>query len=115
MDLRQLEVVREVVETQSITAAARILHCTPSAVSQQLRAAERSAGTSLVEKDGRGVRVTPAARALAERAVDVAVALERARSACDEYVQRAQEGRGRRRTKHLCARAKGRYNTSDCT
>lgn len=88
MDLRQLEVVREVAETGSVSAAARILHCTPSAVSQQLRAAERAVGTPLVDKDGRGIRLTAAGRALADRAVDVAVAVERARTACDEYVQR---------------------------
>ncbi|GAB2474535.1 LysR family transcriptional regulator [Jatrophihabitans fulvus] len=88
MDFRQLEVVREVVGTGSVTAAAQVLHCTPSAVSQQLRAAERSAGTALVEKDGRGLRPTPAGRALAAAAGDVAVAVERARSVCDEYVSR---------------------------
>lgn len=88
MDLRQLEVVREVVATGSVTAAAQVLHCTPSAVSQQLRAAERSAGVALVERDGRGVRPTPAGHALAARAVEVAVAVERARAACEEYAQR---------------------------
>lgn len=88
MDLRQFEVVREVVGTGSVTAAAQVLHCTPSAVSQQLRAAERAAGVALVEKDGRGLRPTPAGRALAAAAADVAVAVERARAACDDYAER---------------------------
>lgn len=88
MDLRQLEAVREVVATGSVTAAAAVLHCTPSAVSQQLRIAERLAGTPLIERDGRGVRPTPAGRALAARAVDVAVAVERARAAVADHAAR---------------------------
>ena len=88
MDLRQLEAVREVVATGGVTAAAAVLHLTPSAVSQQLRTAERSAGTALFERDGRGVRPTPAGRALAARAVDVAVAMERARAAVADHAAR---------------------------
>jgi DNA-binding transcriptional LysR family regulator len=88
MELRHLEVVREVVETGSVTAAAQILHCTPSAISQQLHAAERAAGTALFEKDGRGLRATDSGRALAAAAIDVAVAVERAQAACDEYADR---------------------------
>lgn len=88
MDLRQLEAVREVVATGSVTAAAAVLHCTPSAVSQQLRIAERLAGTALVERDGRGVRPTAAGRALAARAVDVAVAVERAKEAVADHAAR---------------------------
>ncbi|MHA3701738.1 LysR family transcriptional regulator [Jatrophihabitans sp. YIM 134969] len=88
MDLRQLEAVREVVATGSVTGAAAILHCTPSAVSQQLRIAERLAGTALVERDGRGVRPTAAGRALAARAVDVAVAVERAKAAVADHAAR---------------------------
>jgi DNA-binding transcriptional LysR family regulator len=88
MDLRQLEAVREVVATGSVTGAAAVLHCTPSAVSQQLRIAERLAGTALVERDGRGVRPTPAGRALAARAAEVAVAVERARAAVEELAAR---------------------------
>lgn len=88
MELRQLEAVREVVATGSVTAAAAVLHCTPSAVSQQLRAAERLAGTALVEKDGRGIRPTAAGRALAARAAEVALAVERARTAVEEFAGR---------------------------
>lgn len=88
MDLRQLEAVREVVATGSVTGAAAVLHCTPSAVSQQLRIAERLAGTALIERDGRGVRPTAAGRALAARAVDVAVAVERAKAAVVDHAAR---------------------------
>lgn len=88
MDARQLAVLREVAEQGSVVGAARVLHCTPSAVSQQLKALESSAGTPLVERVGRGIRVTPAGRELARSAVDVAVALERASAACARFTRR---------------------------
>ncbi|MBX9244861.1 LysR family transcriptional regulator, partial [Actinotalea ferrariae] len=56
MDARQLETLRAVHERGGVTAAARALHLTPSAVSQQLAALQRHAGVTLVERVGRGVR-----------------------------------------------------------
>jgi molybdate transport repressor ModE-like protein len=88
MDARQLAVLREVAEQGSVTGAARVLHCTPSAVSQQLKALEAAAGTTLVERVGRGIRITPAGQELARSAVDVATALERAAAACSRFTRR---------------------------
>jgi DNA-binding transcriptional LysR family regulator len=88
MDARQLAVLREVAEQGSVSSAARVLHCTPSAVSQQLKALEASAGTPLIERVGRGIRVTPAGEELARSAVEVALALERAAAACARYNRR---------------------------
>src|SRR3954468_2891538 len=88
MDAHQLAVLREVAEQGSVTAAAGVLHCTPSAVSQQLKALEATAGTPLVERVGRGIRVTPAGLELAATAVDVAQALERAAAACARFTRR---------------------------
>jgi molybdate transport repressor ModE-like protein len=88
MDAHQLAVLREVAEQGSVTAAARVLHCTPSAVSQQLKALEATAGTPLVERVGRGIRITPAGQELARSAVDVAVALERAAAALTRFARR---------------------------
>jgi len=88
MDARQLAVLREVAERGSVTGAAAVLHCTPSAVSQQLKALETSAGTPLVERVGRGIRITPAGLELAASAVDVALALERAAAACARFTRR---------------------------
>ncbi|MCL3861493.1 LysR family transcriptional regulator [Actinotalea sp. K2] len=85
MDLRRLEVLRAVAERGGVAAAARALHCTPSAVSQQLKVLQREAGAALTERDGRGIRLTPAGAELARRAVDVAVALRRAEAACAEH------------------------------
>ncbi len=88
MELTQLAALREVAQFGSVTDAAAVLRCTPSAVSQQLKALERSVGTPLVERVGRGVRLTQAGEALAAGAVDVAIAMERARAAADQYARR---------------------------
>jgi len=88
MDAQQLAVLREVAEQGSITGAAQVLHCTPSAVSQQVKALEARAGTPLVERVGRGIRITPAGQELARSAVDVALALERAAAACARFTHR---------------------------
>lgn len=83
MDVRALLTLRAVGTQGGVTAAARVLHLTPSAVSQQVAQLERSMGVALTERVGRGVRLTVAGRALADAAVDVAVALERAEAAVD--------------------------------
>ncbi|RFA22410.1 LysR family transcriptional regulator [Subtercola boreus] len=85
MDVRRLELLRELAERGSITEVARATHRTPSAVSQQLRVLEREAGLPLTEKAGRGIVLTDAGRALARSATDVAIALERADALWDEF------------------------------
>ena len=61
-----------------MTAVARAGHRTPSAVSQQLKALQRRLGVALVEKEGRGLRLTDAGLALARSATGVATALAQA-------------------------------------
>jgi DNA-binding transcriptional LysR family regulator len=78
MDVRRLELLRELAERGSITAVARATSRTASAVSQQLKVLEREAGVRLTERSGRGLVLTVAGRMLAQTATDVAVALERA-------------------------------------
>src|SRR6187551_3167884 len=90
MDPRTLETLRTVGTHGGVTAAAAVLHLTPSAVSQQVALLQREVGVPLTERVGRGLRLTPAGEALAEAAVDVAVALERARAACDEFLERPE-------------------------
>lgn len=63
-----MQVLRAVVTSGSITAAATNLGYTPSAVSQQVAALERQAGVPLLERVGRGVRPTAAGRLLTEHA-----------------------------------------------
>lgn len=63
-----MQVLRAVVTSGSVTAAAANLGYTPSAVSQQVAALEKQAGTALLERVGRGVRPTAAGRLLTEHA-----------------------------------------------
>lgn len=85
MDTRHLSLLRELADRGSVTAVAAATHRTGSAVSQQLRTAERDLGVRLVEPVGRGVRLTDAGRLLAEAAVDVETALARVESALDDF------------------------------
>ena len=59
-----MRVLREVAQHGSFSAAADALSFTQSAVSQQIAALEREAGTTLVERSVRGIRLTDAGRAL---------------------------------------------------
>ncbi|MEC3956006.1 LysR substrate-binding domain-containing protein [Nocardia sp. CDC153] len=66
--LTALRVFREVAERGTLTAAAAALGYTQSAVSRQIAALERAAGTPLMERRHDGVRLTPAGRIVARRA-----------------------------------------------
>lgn len=94
MDLGRLRTLREFADRGSVTAAARALHCTPSAISQQLRALQAEVGVALTEPAGRGLRLTDAGRALVSRADDVLAALGRAEAELDTY-RSAPRGRVR--------------------
>jgi DNA-binding transcriptional LysR family regulator len=72
LDVRRMQVLRAVVGTGSVTAAAARLGYTPSAVSQQIAALEKEAGTELLERVGRGVRPTAAGVLLTEHADAIA-------------------------------------------
>jgi len=80
IDLRRLRVLRELQQRGTVAATASALHLTPSAVSQQLAGLARETGVPLLEKHGRGVRLTGQARVLLSHAVVVHEQLERARA-----------------------------------
>src|ERR671926_920530 len=64
LDLRRLRLLHELRDRGTIAAVADALQFTPSAVSQQLAQLEREAGVPLLERAGRGVRLTDAALVL---------------------------------------------------
>jgi DNA-binding transcriptional LysR family regulator len=78
IDPRRLRVLRALADYGTVTAAARALFLSPSAVSQQLAALESEVGHALLERYGRVVRLTATGTMLAEHAVRIAVQLERA-------------------------------------
>ncbi len=87
MDVRRLELLRELADRGSITAVARATHRTASAVSQQLKLLETEAGVALTERSGRGLVLTGAGLALAATARRIAVALESADALWQEFKQ----------------------------
>ncbi len=68
LDVRRMRVLREVAQRGSFSAAAEALSFTQSAVSQQIAALEREAGTVLVQRSARGVRLTEAGEAVVRHA-----------------------------------------------
>jgi DNA-binding transcriptional LysR family regulator len=68
IDVRRMQLLWSVVTSGSVTAAARQLGYTPSAVSQQIAALEKETGVALLERTGRGVRPTDAGRLLTDYA-----------------------------------------------
>jgi DNA-binding transcriptional LysR family regulator len=68
LDVHRLRVLRTVVATGSVGAAATTLGYTPSAVSQHLATLQRETGLLLIERKGRGIEPTAAGRTLAEEA-----------------------------------------------
>lgn len=89
---RQLQILRELGELGSVTATAEALLMTPSAISQQLRLLQRSIPVPLTERDGRRLVLTDAGQALAGAAVEVEIALARARHTVEEFVDRPDAG-----------------------
>ncbi|GGX86110.1 LysR family transcriptional regulator [Streptomyces fructofermentans] len=78
IDLRRLHVLRAVEHYGTVTAAARALHLTTSAASQQVRQLARELGVDLLEPKGRGVRLTVAAQSLLTHADAIQARWERA-------------------------------------
>ena len=81
IDLGRLRALHAVASYGTVLAAGEALHCTPSAVSQQLAKLERETGATLVEKDGRRLRLTEAGRVLADHAERVLTSVEQAEAA----------------------------------
>jgi DNA-binding transcriptional LysR family regulator len=86
VEIRQLQILRELGERGSVTAVAEALYVTPSAISQQLRLLQRSLAVPLTERQGRHLVLTDAGRALAVSAGEVETALAKARDAVDAFI-----------------------------
>jgi len=78
LNLDRLRALHAVSAHGSIIAAAETLHVTTSAVSQQLAKLEQETGQQLLERHGRGVRLTDAAATLVSRTQRVLSLLEEA-------------------------------------
>jgi DNA-binding transcriptional LysR family regulator len=78
LDVRRLHMLRELAARGTIAATAQALGYTPPAISQHLAALERQVGVALLERQGRRVALTPAARLLVDRTERVLAELEAA-------------------------------------
>ncbi|QGK69351.1 LysR family transcriptional regulator [Allosaccharopolyspora coralli] len=80
LDVRRLQLLRELAHRGTIAAVAEAMTFTASAVSQQLSVLEKEAGVALLERTGRRVVLTPAGRGLVDHADAVLARLEQAQS-----------------------------------
>src|ERR1700761_4404059 len=71
LDVPRLAVLVAVARTGSVTAAARELHYAQPSVSHHLARLEVETGSRLIQRVGRGIRLTEAGRLLAERAEEI--------------------------------------------
>ncbi|MFI6316485.1 LysR family transcriptional regulator [Nonomuraea sp. NPDC050556] len=85
LNLERLRVLHAIWTTGSVAGAARTLHVTTSAISQQIARLEREVGQLLVERQGRGVRLTGAGEVLAREAGDLLNHVERVETRLDRH------------------------------
>lgn len=78
LDVRRMNLLREVKVRGTLAAVAEAMNLSPSAVSQQLALLEKEVGVELLRKTGRGVQLTPQAEILVSHTADILESLERA-------------------------------------
>src|ERR671915_1383399 len=71
LDVTRLRVLDAVARLGSLTAAAKELHYTQPTVSHHLAKLEAETGAQLLQRAGRGIRLTPAGQLLASRAAEI--------------------------------------------
>src|SRR3989337_1874053 len=71
LDVERLRVIDAVARHGSVTAAAKELHSSQPSVTHHLARLEAETGAQLLQRVGRGIRLTPAGRLLADRAAEI--------------------------------------------
>jgi DNA-binding transcriptional LysR family regulator len=94
LDVTRLKVLVAVARHGSVTAAARALNYAQPSVSHHIARLEAETGTQLLERVGRGIRLTEAGRLLAERAEEIIGRLDAAEAELAAHVG-LREGRVR--------------------
>jgi molybdate transport repressor ModE-like protein len=85
LSLDRLRVLHAIATYGSVQSAARALHVSASAVSQQIAKLEQEVDLILVERNGRGIRLTDAATLLCDRAEGVLATMETIESELDMF------------------------------
>lgn len=86
LDIVRLRVLVAVARHGSVTAAARALHYSQPSVSHHLARLEAETGAKLLQRVGRGIRLTEAGRMLAERAAEIIGRLDAAEAELAAHV-----------------------------
>jgi DNA-binding transcriptional LysR family regulator len=71
LDVTRLRVLDALARLGSVTAAAREMHYAQPTISHHLARLEAETGAQLLQRVGRGIRLTPAGQLLAERAAEI--------------------------------------------
>lgn len=85
LDVNRLRVLVAVAREGSVTAAAEALHYAQPSVSHHLARLEAEAGVPLVQRSGRGIRLTDAGRLLVERSREILGRLDAAHAEVVAY------------------------------
>jgi molybdate transport repressor ModE-like protein len=91
VDVTRLRVLAAVARHGSVTAAAKALNYAQPSVSHHLARLEAETGTRLVERSGRGVRLTDAGRLLAGRAEEILGRLDAAEHELAAHIGQREE------------------------
>jgi DNA-binding transcriptional LysR family regulator len=86
LDVTRLRVIDAVARHGSVTAAAKELHYSQPSVSHHLARLEAETGAQLVQRVGRGIRLTPAGQLLAGRAGEILGRLDAADAELSAHV-----------------------------
>ena len=90
LDVRHLRLVAAVVDTGSVTAAAKVLHLSQPALSHQLRDVEERLGTELFQRQGRRMLLTGPGKRVLEAARKVVAEVEAAEAEVSQLARPSQ-------------------------